>query len=327
MGKRGISRGRLVSFAYLCSMPHTTDNRYYTRTAKLFAKRSDWIFVSILLLHLLVSCSQTNSKIEPIKSELSEYIGTKWNLPPDSSAKILGREFGINELHSDFLIVSYIGEADCTACHLKLPFWKAISERLDTISRASANVLLIIRPDTLDKVVEFLNHAHYDYPIIIDTLGRFSNLNNLPSVEFFHTLLIDSNHKVIGLGNPVYDGGVEEWYISKIAGTKSQKDSNQIYIGNTTMDLGVVKQGSTHNFEFVVQNKTDTIIPLSKAESGCDCVTISAHNLTPGPNNVISVKFIPTDDEGAFHKTLTIRYNGVARPIIIHLYGYVESST
>lgn len=287
--------------------------------------RHTLVVVGIVSLGMLCSCRHQDESLDKLQSLLAEYIGKELKLPSDSAAFLFGRGYGVDALNSDYLIVSYLRPEDCTACHLKLPYWKAIGERLDTISRATATTLLIIIPDTLQKVTDFLKNAHYDYPIIIDTLGRFTAMNRLPEADFLHTMLIDANRKIIGLGNPVYDGDLEQWYISKIAGI-NQRDANDnsISIGSTTKDLGIIKQGSNHSLEFLIKNNTDSIIRLSEASTACDCVDISATDLQPLSNNVVAIDFNPTDDEGAFHKTIVLRYSGIARPVIIHLYGYVE---
>lgn len=283
------------------------------------------MLVCIFSIGILCGCKQKDASHDKLRSLLAEYIGNEWQLPADTAAFLFGREYGIDALNSDYIIVSYIGAEDCTACHLKLPFWKAIGERLDTITRASATTLLIINPDTLDKVVDFLTNANYDYPVIIDTLGRFTALNQLPEQDLLHTLLLDVNHKVIGLGNPVYDGNLEQWYISKIAGINQREaEDNRIAVGNTTIDLGTIKRGSSHQMEFLVKNNTDSAINLVEASSACDCVAVSATNLQPNSNNSILIDFNPTDDEGAFHKTVVVRYADISRPIVFHLYGYVE---
>lgn len=276
-------------------------------------------------LGILCGCRHQDESRDKLQSLLAEYIGKELKLPADSTAYLFGRGYGIDALNSDYLIVSYLRPEDCTACHLKLPFWKAIGERLDTISRASATTLLVIVPDSLQKVADFLESAHYDYPIIIDTLGRFTEMNSLPEADFLHTMLIDANRKIVGLGNPVYDGNLEQWYISKIAGINQREaDDNRISIGNTTKDLGIVKRGSNHRLEFLIKNNTDSLIRLTEAATACDCIDIIATDLQPQSNNVVAINFNPTEDEGAFHKTIVLRYSGVARPVIIHLYGYVE---
>lgn len=287
--------------------------------------RRTLVVVGIILLGTVCGCRHQDESRDKLQSLLAEYIGKELKLPVDSAAVLFGRGYGIDALNSDYLIVSYLRPEDCTACHLKLPFWKAIGERLDTISRATATPLLVIIPDTLQKVAEFLENAHYDYPIIIDTLGRFTAMNRLPEADFLHTMLIDANRKIIGLGNPVYEGNLEQWYISKIAGINQREaNDNRISIGNTTKDLGTVRRGSNHQLEFLIKNNTDSFIRLSEAYTACDCVEISATDLQPQSNNVVTVNFNPTDDEGAFHKTIVLRYSGIERPVIIHLYGYVE---
>lgn len=274
---------------------------------------------------VLWACSNGDYKESPHYSLLKEYIGKKLALPADSACVLFNRQYGIGALNCDYMVVSYIEPKDCNPCHLKLPYWDAFNTRLDTISRAQASTLLIIRPEVVDSLVEFLEFSNYDYPIVIDSAGTYTAMNNLPENELFRTFLIDRNSTIIGMGNPVYEENIEQWYVSKIAGKSGGDDgSKTVTILNNKTDLGTVKNGATFNLEYLISNNADSVIELESAVSSCDCVEVRATDLEPKAKGTVYVDFAPTDKKGAFHIPVTLRYRGIERPVVLHLYGYVE---
>lgn len=295
---------------------------------ELTERRCNVRVVALMLVALMmtgaVSCTRDRGNAQ-LREFLAGQMGREVHLPDDSACHLFDRGYGLTTLGGDYLIVSYISSDDCTACHLKLPFWKALAQRLDTLTRATANLVLVIRPDTLDKVTSFLEKANYDYPIIIDTLGRFTAMNDLPGDGFFHTVLLDADRRIVGLGNPVLEPQIEQFYMNQIAGCGSDnKRDEAISAGLTVKDLGVIAPGTDYDLLFIVTNHTDTVIPLDRAIASCDCVDVAASDLQPGAANEVRVRYRPADASGATHIPIELRYSGIDRPVVLHLYGYVE---
>ncbi|MDE6368798.1 MAG: DUF1573 domain-containing protein [Muribaculaceae bacterium] len=260
-----------------------------------------------------------------LKNLLTEYIGRILTLPADSACFLLDRGYGLDFLDTDYLIVSYIDTEGCTPCHLHLPYWKELCERLDTISGVYATCVLIIRPDTIEKVTDFIRNANYDYPVIIDTLGIFTEMNRLPELQPLHTLLIDNNRTILGLGNPIENRAIDRIYTQIISGRKFETDEkSQLSIDNNTVDIGTVPLGAERELEFLVKNQSNDTISVSNVMTPCDCIDASATDIMPSSIGSIKIAFRASDFCGAFHHPIVVRYNNSARPIIIHLYGIVS---
>lgn len=291
-------------------------------------KQHSSIFVLILIIFTLTisGCHQGKTSAEdPLKSLLAEYIGETLALPADSSCNLLDRSYGLDFLDADYFIVSYIDTDGCTPCHLHLPYWKELSERLDTLSGVYATSVLIIRPDTLEKVTDFIRNANYDYPVIIDTLGLFSEMNRLPELQTLHTLLIDNNHTILGLGNPIDNRAIDKVYMQIISGKKFEEDQNSpLTIDNNIVDIGTVPPGAEREFEFLVKNQSNDTVTVSNVMTPCDCINASATDIMPSSMGSIKISFRASGANGAFHHPIVVRYNDLTVPIIIHLYGMVS---
>lgn len=279
--------------------------------------------LSALLLCLVsAGCSQRGStELEQI---LDSFIGAELLLPDDSVCSLFNRSFGIETLDPDYLIVSYITGDGCTPCHLKLPYWKEIGMSLDTVTRASAFPLLIVRPDTLGKVRDFLLAADYDYPVIIDTTGVFTRLNSLPDQPLLRTFLIDRSRTILAMGNPVYNDDLASWYLKIISGVEQiPADSSLLHITGNRHDFGTLTPDGEISVCFLVTNRSRLTARVDTIITSCDCITASAEDIAPGATRRIDVTLHPGLSAGAFHHPLIVRYAGHPRPIVIHLYGHI----
>lgn len=214
---------------------------------------------------------------------LHTYLGKRLLLPDDAVCRLLDCGEGIASLDADYLIVSYISSTGCTPCHLKLPYWKAIADRLDTLSTANAAVLLIIVPDTLEKVAGFMRRSSYNYPVIIDTAGTFTALNNLPHTDALRTFLIDRNATVLAMGNPVMSEKIERLYLATITGTSDagEEASCPLIINNSRKDLGTIPPSAVRQLDFLVANNSADTAVLLSVTTPCSCVGVEGTDIPP----------------------------------------------
>ncbi|WP_274972847.1 hypothetical protein [Bacteroides fluxus] len=52
---------------------------------------------------------------------------------------------------------------------------------------------------------EYLKHTPFSDPVYIDETDSFNLLNNFPNKDEFQTFLINSENKVVAIGNPVHN--------------------------------------------------------------------------------------------------------------------------
>ncbi len=259
-----------------------------------------------------------------VRAVLADYIGHTLILPGDSVCSLFDRSYGIAALDADYLVVSYIKSEGCTPCHLHLPYWKAFGSLLDTLSSAIAVPVLVIEPDTLEKVAGFLRTANYDYPVVIDTLGTFSALNRLPEQDFLRTFLIDRNGNILALGNPVEHDKVARHFMTLITGYDKDETPSPLSVGKNKIDIGTVSQSFVREFEFLVDNSSGDTIRVESVMVPCECVVAEADSILPAGSGAVRVTFDASATDGAFHHPVAVRYRNVDSPIIFHIYGYVH---
>lgn len=269
-------------------------------------------------------CSRHSPADSKLKTILSEYIGQELQLPPDSVCNLFDFGYGISTLGVDYLIVSYIKSDGCTPCHLHLPYWKELNTRLDTLSEAVATSVLFIEPDTLDKVADFIRKANYDYPVVIDTTGRFTTMNPLPEPDFLRTFLIDRNGKILALGNPTENEGIRRHIMSIVTGHDEDETPSPLTVNNNKTDIGTVPHSCRREFEFYVNNASTDTVKVNNILTPCECITAKADSILPGGSGAVRIRFDASMTDGAFHHPVVVRYRGISQPVILHIYGYVN---
>lgn len=91
-----------------------------------------------------------------------------------------------------------------------------------------------------------------------------------------------------------------------------------------TVDIGTVPPRAEREFEFIVKNQSNDTIALSSIMTPCNCIDATVTDIMPTSTGTIRISFHASDSYGIFHHPIVVRYEGVATPIIIHLYGMVS---
>lgn len=288
--------------------------------------RNEICFFILLLSLAALSCNRTeNSSKDDLKNYISQFIGKELVLPADSSCHLFDKNYGIENLNADYAIVSYIDAEGCTPCHLKLPYWKELNNNLDTISDVYVTTLLVIKPDTLDKVTSFLEEAAYDYPVIVDTVGKWTLRNELPEINTLRTFLIDKAGKILALGNPVENEDISNIYMRIITGSKEGLSvESTLKITNNKTDLGTITPDAVRELEFLIRNNGEDSARIQSVMTPCECVSAVATDIAPKASGIVKVTFNASLTSGAFHYPIVVRYQDISSPIILHLYGMVS---
>lgn len=84
------------------------------------------------------------------------------------------------------------------------------------------------------------------------------------------------------------------------------------------IDFGRVEQQEAHSGEFVIRNQGDQPLKILDVSTSCGCTAASPGKaeLAPGESTKLEITFNSKDFQGPQHKTVTIRTNDPARPVV-----------
>ena len=135
---------------------------------------------------------------------------------------VLGKDSaGYSFPQNEYTIMTYVDSVGCTSCKLQLPTWKRLISMVDTVAAGKVSFLFVFHPKNKKEISFLLKRDRFLYPVFIDEKGDFDALNHFPSDVNFQTFLLDSQNKVLAIGNPVHNKKVRDLYLQIIAGQQT----------------------------------------------------------------------------------------------------------
>ena len=166
--------------------------------------------ISIILL--LISCDNNSDVEKDYKMLKSEII----TFPTNIEVLVNGKDTIINDfMDSELKLVIYTDSILCNTCSIKsIANWTYLLDYAKVFNN-KLKYYFIFSPKVNDYYsVRFaLKTAQFDYPVILDAKGEFKRINpHLPDNKMFHTFLLDKDHNVIMVGNPLSSIKMEELF-------------------------------------------------------------------------------------------------------------------
>ncbi|MDR3235284.1 MAG: DUF1573 domain-containing protein [Prevotellaceae bacterium] len=163
----------------------------------------------------------------------------------------------------------------------------------------------------------------FDYPVYIDRTNSINRLNHFPAQIEFQCFLLDSNNKVLSIGNPTLNPKVWELYKQIITGEEADKiPVTTVEPQQTEIKITDLQVGKTSEAAFVLKN-TGTqplVIQAVNASCGCTVPEWEKQPIAAGKSTEIKVKITP-EEKGYFHKTVTVHCNTEAGSIVLNVSG------
>lgn len=273
---------------------------------------------------LICSCNSSDSRHDAIVNEM---IGIEMNFPEELQFQIKDTPIDYDFESADFKIVTYIDSTGCSPCRLKLAEWDEIINDLKTRENPSVNFLMILdKMDTtsISKMIEVYDFLH---PVCYDN-GSFVRHNRLPNDELCQTFLLDSDNKIVAIGNPAMKSRIKDLYNKRIFssnnGLINKRDSaldRKRYI-----PLGILKANDTTSVSITVWNEDTIPINVKSVYPSCPCIKVDygAGRIEPKESIELNVKIIPdAQQRGEYQQSIIIKYNENENPETIMLQGYV----
>lgn len=178
------------------------------------------IFISALLLAIagIVSSSCDRRRIE---QELQQLTSTEITIPQDSLLSFNYKSKAQLD-SSKYKYVIYYDSTVCSTCTLKnMYYWEVLRDSVSSLG-TNVNFVFIFAPSK-EKRGKFLNdlkQAREKFIAFVDTSGCFIKRNSqIPQNANAHAFLLDSNNKIIMVGNAQNNPAIETLFWKIIHGT------------------------------------------------------------------------------------------------------------
>ncbi|MDE6096126.1 MAG: hypothetical protein K2G52_08055 [Muribaculaceae bacterium] len=245
-------------------------------------------YLIIIALAILPVSSCKKSARDVYAEAVEEWIGREI-LFPDSMMTVTGEM--IAPPTTDFTIVSYYDSTGCTGCRMKLPFWNEFMNKMDLVRNGrTVAIIMIAASDKRDDLKHLVMINHFSENMVFDPEDEFNRLNSLPKSTALQTLLINRNHEVIALGNPVMGVSIEQLYLSSMEEKINDKQELISKEKILKFDFGRMASGekTTHTFRSRDNNSVYSgWLHMRSAQTRCDRYLSMDKNLQYDKNMIL----------------------------------------
>ena len=170
--------------------------------------------ISFLFL-VIISCNQAKRETE---KRVSQFVGDTLTLPEKSNVLYKDSLYQENfPFNKDLkLKISTLLWGDCKSCVAELEKW----DTLFNLTQSKQDIGILFYLYTSDFSLfrkRIYNHNVQQYPLILDKEFEYIDNNGLPfKKKVYQTFLLDSNNRVILVGNPIYNKKLMKLYKQEI---------------------------------------------------------------------------------------------------------------
>lgn len=180
------------------------------------SKRKDVLSSTSLMLIVficIITISSCRNKKQETTKEIYDLENHEFKLPKYNFS---GSKDELNLfLTKKYKIVVCVDSIGCFSCHLQLAKWKSYIKEMQN-KKINFAVLFYINLKNKSIIdIEFINNG-FAYPYFLDSQDSVNILNKIPGNEDMQTFLLNESNKIIGVGNPVINPYIKDFYYKLI---------------------------------------------------------------------------------------------------------------
>lgn len=283
-------------------------------------KRSFCLFLMIIPF---ISCGQSEKASHIIR----KWIGKEIVYSNDIFFTLGGQDTIKRILPvSPYTIISYVDSTGCVDCKLRLPKWNRFISELDSISQSTIPVLFFFHSKRED-IVPILKRNGFNRLVCIDENDSFNRLNHFSTLFEYQTLLLDKDHKVIAIGNPIHNPQIKELYLNIIQGKSPGSNKRDRILTKVSMKNGRVFWGKfdwkqEQKAEFSLANTGNAPLVIDDVNTSCGCISVDYSKEPVPQGGSVSLHVVyKADHPEYFDKTITVYCNAESSPVVFRITG------
>lgn len=296
-----------------------------------------YLIIICLTFFITVGCRE-KSYSDTVREVVNKYLGKHIVFPDSLPVFIAGKRVDNETLKlSDpkFKILTIINTHGCTACNMQLESWNRFASNIENGlgDYVDLELIYVLETEPSKEIFSIAKSKDFRRPLTFDPEKKIRKSNRLPDEQEFSTFLLNSQNKILAIGNPIMIPKVADLFLKKTETdiSESASDNLPITLSEKNVSLGVIDNEEPIISVVTVTNITDSIIRISNIDSSCECVkpTMKYRVLRPKTESDIVIRFTPdstTFKEKRIYRTIQIYVEGVDNPSEIVLYGIVDSN-
>lgn len=283
----------------------------------------DHILCALTFIICLASCR--NSIREQSIKILDKWDGREFVFSSQALEKLHMQEHKNDSLyrnHELYTLVSYLDASVCTTCRINA--WKEYINSLDMKTDGRLKFLLILAPDIKSEEISDISTETQFY--CIDDGEEMLKRNEIPENDVFRTMLLDSNYKVLAIGNPLTNTKINRLFLKRITGKEEINIPLTSICGEKDINIGEILLGKPVIIETSLTNCGTNPLFITDVSSTCGCIKSKAKNKKAYSGEDISLEIsVNPTKEGAINEKIFISCNDEHSPFIVKLKGFVRN--
>lgn len=274
----------------------------------------------------LVSCNSSHNHDE--KRVVMNWIGQEIYIPENLEYQIKDIPIQVDLNDADYKIINYVDSTGCVSCRLKLPLWDNVINEFASIEDVDIRFLTIIHSNNKKEVQYLLKLDNFLHPVAVDRENAFFKDNQLPKRSEYHTFLLDSDNKIMAIGNPVTNPKIKRLYKSLMSEDNNDNpdyNDNKLF-ASTTKPVGIIQTNDTIRVPFYLENRGTDTYSIQALMPSCDCTSAkaSATIIPPDSTAIIEVEYKSDSVSGYFRQYVDVFFNEKNDPERLIIHGYTK---
>lgn len=223
-------------------------------------------------------------------------------------------------------VLIYTDSLGCISCKLHLREWQKFINHIDSL-QSDVSFLFFFNTNNFEEVNYLLRRDKLRHPVCFDVNDSLNKLNNFPKHNDFQTFLLDTDNRVVVVGNPVNNPKVKELYLRVIEGKQPNTTSNDTPQTEANVASPVINVGSFLLIDgkkamFIIENTGNNPLIITDVISSCGCTSVD-YAKTPAESGHKTEIFVDIKPEakGIFEETLKVYCNTPQSPITLRVKG------
>jgi hypothetical protein len=283
------------------------------------------ISIVLLLAITLFACNKKNGRQAEAEKIVTEWVGKTIQFPDNMPLSVYGKDTLLPEFYSSpYKILFFADSTGCTSCKLKLYEWQKLITEADTALAGKLSFVFCFQPKNRNELVFQFKRDRFNYPVLIDEENQMNQLNRFPDKGEYQCFLLDSDNKVISVGNPTLNPKVWDLYKQIVSGKLSTEKNGitRVEVMNYEIQLDNIKAGKKQAMTFQLKNVGNTALVISDIRTSCGCTNANWEKkpIESGESTIIHAD-ITIEHSGYFEKTLQVFSNAKENPIELIIKG------
>ena len=160
----------------------------------------------LVVLFVVIAVAMTGCKKAKLRSQLKELMGSTIVLPDRITCVYNGEVFQMpDSLRKKAKLIVFVDSSECHACKLsQLSRYDRLSQLADATKKFEFLFMLGNTHFGRITLVQYLSDLDLSFPVYVDEACVFLGNNSIiPSESIFHSFFLNSDDKILFVGDPI----------------------------------------------------------------------------------------------------------------------------